>query len=179
MHILIDQDGVLADFEACTLASWQELHPGEYFRPYEEREHFYMSQDWPEELRPKLACIYEEAGFYRRLPLVSGSVEAIREMLSLGHTISICTAPLEANPTCMNDKFAWLIEHFGADIARLMVVATDKTLVRGDLLIDDRPELKGMMEPTWEHVLYDRPYNRRTNGKRRLTWENWREVLQL
>jgi len=32
--------------------------------------------------------------------------------------------------------------------------------------------------PSWEHIFYDRPYNRDME-KRRLTWENWKDVLEL
>jgi hypothetical protein len=44
-------------------------------------------------------------------------------------------------------------------------------------LIDDKPEITGVeKEPTWEHILYDRPYNRGIN-KRRITWGNWKDIL--
>jgi 5'-nucleotidase len=58
-----------------------------------------------------------------------------------------------------------------------MIIAADKTLVRGDVLIDDRPYIKGDFTPSWEYILYDQPYNRKNTEFRRLDWSNWREVL--
>ena len=39
-------------------------------------------------------------------------------------------------------------------------MCADKTLVRGDVLIDDKPHVTGSNAPTWQHLLYDAPYNR-------------------
>ena len=45
------------------------------------------------------------------------------------------------------------------------------------VLIDNKPVITGVeAHPEWEHILYDRPYNREVN-KRRITWENWRDIL--
>ncbi|HEX9597652.1 MAG TPA: hypothetical protein VF982_12285, partial [Anaerolineales bacterium] len=67
--------------------------------------------------------------------------------------------------------------HLGRDWISQLILSTDKTLVQGDILIDDRPEIKGAVKPVWEHVLYDQPYNRKVEGQRRLTWATWKEVL--
>lgn len=57
-----------------------------------------------------------------------------------------------------------------------MIVTKDKTLVHGDLLIDDKPRVTGTRSPAWQHVLYDQPYNRHVDAQR-MTWSTWREVL--
>merc|ERR1711924_319884 len=56
---------------------------------------------------------------------------------------------------------------------------SDKTLVRGDLLIDDKPRVGGQERlPSWEHVVFDAPYNRDTAHKLRLgDWAGWRGVM--
>ena len=53
MLILVDQDGVLADFEHRLYQTWQQAtptheHPG--VAPHERR-HFYAKDDYPEHLR--------------------------------------------------------------------------------------------------------------------------------
>jgi len=40
-----------------------------------------------------------------------------------------------------------------------IVLAKDKTLVRGDVLIDDKPEVTGSLCPSWEHLVFEAPYN--------------------
>jgi 5'-nucleotidase len=58
-----------------------------------------------------------------------------------------------------------------------MIVSKDKTIVHGDFLIDDKPSIKGVQQPTWEHLLYSQPWNAKVSSKRRITWQNWRSVI--
>jgi 5'-nucleotidase len=68
-------------------------------------------------------------------------------------------------------------KNLGPDWVKRVILTKDKTLVKADFLIDDKPEITGAEAvPVWEHILYDRPYNRGANRKR-LTWANWKEVL--
>jgi len=60
-----------------------------------------------------------------------------------------------------------------------MIVTKDKTIIHGDILIDDNPDVKGVQEPTWQHILYSQPYNSQVNSKKRMTWENWESVIDL
>jgi 5'-nucleotidase len=75
------------------------------------------------------------------------------------------------------EKYEWVEEHFGRSWTQQVIVTKDKSLVRGDVLIDDNAELRELSEATWELVLFDAPYNRHATGLRRLTWSNWRGVL--
>merc|ERR1719487_2609385 len=49
----------------------------------------------------------------------------------------------------------------------------------GDVLIDDKPEVKGKMGGMWEHIIFDAPYNQEVEGDRlRLhAWTDWKGVL--
>ena len=58
------------------------------------------------------------------------------------------------------------------------IMSPDKTMVYGDFLIDDKPQ-KGKLEPDWEQLLFDQPYNKSVKGLRRITWRNYKEVLGL
>lgn len=40
-------------------------------------------------------------------------------------------------------QYAWVEKHFGPDFLDQIVLATDKTVVSADLLIDDRPDITG------------------------------------
>lgn len=40
-----------------------------------------------------------------------------------------------------------------------LIITSDKTKIRGDLLIDDKPYITGSEYPAWEHVLFTAPYN--------------------
>jgi 5'-nucleotidase len=178
MIILVDQDGPLADFEQGFLDIWRERYPEEHAISLEERRNFYLRDDYPQHLRPWIDEIYCASGFYRNLPPTPGSVAAMAEMLELGLDVRICTAPLSRYENCVLEKYQWTEEHLGHDFTRRMIVTRDKTLVKGRFLIDDRPTVTGVARAEWEHVLFDAAYNRHAPN-RRLTWDNWREVLGL
>ena len=58
-----------------------------------------------------------------------------------------------------------------------IILTKEKAMVRGDILIDDKPKIKNEDKALWEHIFYDKPYNREIEGKRRLTWKNWKQIL--
>ena len=110
---------------------------------------------------------------------MDGGKEALTEMKEKGHIVFLCTSPLTEYTNCILEKYQWVDEHLGFDWTKKIIITKDKTLVRGDYLIDDNPNPKGALAPAWEHIIYDFPYNREIKDKRRLTWENWKEVLKL
>lgn len=180
MIILIDQDSTLADWEEGFLASWKKNHPHEIAIEINQRTQFETCLDYPEHLRYEVEKTYHAPGFFLNLKPIPRAVEAVRKMIELGHHVFICTAPLSDYEHCVIEKYQWVENHFGRDFTKRMIVTKDKTLVHGDILIDDKPEIIGLIKPTWEHVLFEAPYNRNhINGRKIINWSNWREVLKL
>jgi 5'-nucleotidase len=177
MLILLDMDGVLADFEAGFLNHWLRLHPDKDHVPIEARKSFYIDDDYPEAHRALVGGIFEMERFYAELPPIEGAITGLRAMMAAGHEVRICTSPLTAYRYCVPEKYEWVERHIGADFIHNVVVTKDKTLVVGDILVDDRPEVKGLRTPDWKHVLYDQPYNRDRETPR-MTWGNWSDVVQ-
>ena len=178
MRILVDMDGVLADFESEFLKRWRERHPDKYYIPLEERTTMYVKDQYPDELKPLVVEIVLEQGFFRDIVPVNGGREALFEMEKMGLEVFICTSPLAAYQNCVLEKFEWVDRELGPQWVKRIVLTKDKTLVKGDYLIDDKPEIKGVESmPDWEHILYDCPYNMNVS-KRRLTWKNWKDVLK-
>ncbi len=175
--ILVDQDGPLADFEKGFLEQWLARFPNEVSVPSERRRAFYIADDYPKSLREKIESIYLALGFYRGLAPVAHSIETINGLINLGHEVYICTSPLLRNKHCVREKFEWVEEHLGGAFTQRIILTKDKTMVRGDILFDDKPDIKGIFKPTWEHVVFDCPYNRHAVGQRRATWDTFAGVL--
>lgn len=177
MLVLLDQDGVLADFEHAFIAAWRERHPEIAPVAFENRTSFHILDDYPPELRAKAEAIYTAPGFIRNLPPVPGAIEAWRDLNALGLDVRICSSPLRQFENNVAEKFLWVEKHLGRAATEKLILTRDKTLVQGDLLIDDRPEIVGAVRPRWQHILYDAPYNRHVADRPRLNWQNWRNVL--
>ncbi|KOF54409.1 MULTISPECIES: 5'-3'-deoxyribonucleotidase [unclassified Achromobacter] len=177
MIILLDQDGVLADFEHAFIDAWKARYPHIAPIAYEDRKSFYIREDYGPELRGMAEAIYTAPGFIRDLPPVPGALEAVRELLALGLDVRICSSPLSQFENCVAEKYLWVEKHLGREATSRLILTKDKTLVRGDLLIDDKPRIEGAVAPRWKHILYDAPYNRHVTDAPRLTWANWRNVL--
>lgn len=176
MLILIDQDGVLADFDRAFYSAWlASKHSFPAIDP-KNRKSFYAKDDYPPEYQSHAVDIITSKGFFRDLPPISGSIESLNQLLQLGHDVRICTSPLTTYQNCVQEKYEWVEKHLGLDFVNRMIVTKDKTVVHGDILIDDKPIVTGTRKPLWKHILYDQPYNRHIDATR-LTWDNWQEVL--
>lgn len=177
--ILVDLDGPLANFEGEFLKRWRQQFPNEFFIPLEKRRTFFLNDEYPERFRKEVVRIITTAGFFADLPLVQGGVDAIKEMVALNNKVIVCTSDLYTNTTGLDDKRVWVQKYLGHDFAKTMIFTRDKTLVRGDYLIDDKPDITGLLGPDWKHVIFDQPFNRHIIDKARIKpdWSNWKETL--
>lgn len=179
MLILVDQDGVLADFEQAFYQAWQRSPMQQDFPAIapEHRRHFYPRDDYPTQYAQATRDIIASKGFFRNLRPIEGAINGMKAMQEAGHEVVICTAPINEYQHCVPEKYEWVEEHLGMEWTRRMIVTKDKTLVYGDVLIDDRPEIHGHRVPQWQHVLFDQAYNRHITTTPRLTWNQWQAVL--
>lgn len=139
---------------------------------------FDLFSDRTEEERETVLKVMNTPGFYRNLEPISGAKEALNEMLELGHVVYIVSSPFPSNPTCASDKYDWVVENYGDDWAKRVILTQDKTAVVADVLIDDKPNIKGMLEPEWQHVVFDHSWNRHITDKPRIySWSNWKSVV--
>lgn len=187
--ILVDQDGPLADWESEFLRRWKYLYPELPYVELHKRKNFHAAQDYeelvesqPEKqlMRLRAENIYHAKGFYENLPVVDGAVPALNELVELGYDIRVCTSPLTEYRNCVLEKYEWIERHFGREFTRRIVMCKDKTIIRGDFLIDDHPGLYRANDqtPAWTQIIFDAPYNRLVSERRRLrTWSEWRAVL--
>ncbi|MFT4309340.1 MAG: 5' nucleotidase, NT5C type [Candidatus Woesearchaeota archaeon] len=178
MILLVDMDGVIADFEQGFLDIYRVRHPDKPFIPIEDRSTFYLTDDYPADLVDMVRDITMSVGFFYSLPPIEGALEALPQLL-VKNDVYICTSPLLENRTCVQEKYDWIQKYLGTKWKDRMILTKDKTLIEGDYLIDDKPNIKGIVQPSWEQLLYYQPYNSHVQDKIMITWNNYQEVMDL
>jgi 5'-nucleotidase len=179
MRVLVDQDGVIAEWGPSGFNPGLDAY-GEAAvnipRHADQRTFDLHAERTPDELQI-IAEVMNNMS-YRDLHPTRGARTALRRMLRAGHDVRIVTSPWPSNPRCASDKIDWVMHYFGREWARRVILTMDKTLVRGDILIDDKPSVTGVMEPEWEHVWFTQPYNKELTGQRRLDrWSEWESII--
>lgn len=114
--------------------------------------------------------------FYARLHPIEGALEAL-DRLAKQHEVLLVSTPWAGHETCASEKVGWVRRHLGPEWERRVVLTHDKTLVHGDVLIDDRPVITGRVEPSWTRVVFDMPWNAETPGFRMHGWSEVDDVL--
>lgn len=177
--VLIDQDGVLADFDAAIDLALTDLgcDPAEL-----QRSTWHTSDDirscFGHDVARNIVDRVHTNGFFRNLPVVNGAQKAVLAMIEAGFDVFVCTAPHLRNEGCASEKLLWIAELFPA-LTNKVVITRDKTLVRGNILIDDKPDIVGVMTPCWEHVMFATPGNNHARkGLVLQHWDSWHDVLQ-
>lgn len=176
--ILVDMDGVLADQHLGFLNILESKYP-EIYATYQGADTNYeFERNFPEAHHALITSLREQKGFFRNLPPISDAKEALLAMRDGGFSVFICTAPIYRYQFCIPEKYEWIENHLGSDWAMKTIIARDKTVIGGDFLIDDSTDVKGASTPSWEHVVFDRTYNQRAEGKRRIDWSNWKSLIE-
>ncbi|MGH0147215.1 UNVERIFIED_CONTAM: hypothetical protein FKN15_052797 [Acipenser sinensis] len=108
VRVLVDMDGVLADFEGALLRKYRERYPREAFIELSERRGFLARDQYRQispELGPKLSSVYESPGFFLDLKPIPGAIEAMKEMSNLRNTeVFLCTSPILQYEHCVQEK---------------------------------------------------------------------------
>lgn len=178
MHILCDMDSVIADWDEGFDRRLDALGSrGRNIPRRNQREVFNLHQGLGPRQSLYVRRIMDEPGFYRDLVPVEGAVNALHAMARL-HEVTLCSSPWNTNPTCNDDKKDWVARHLGPEWADKLVLTKDKTMVRGDILIDDKPMVTGRYDPEWMHILFSAPYNINVQGPRINNWSEWEEVIR-
>jgi 5'(3')-deoxyribonucleotidase len=119
--------------------------------------------------------ILASPGFALDLPLCPHAIEGVASLRTIGRVVFV-TSPFPPSPTWAHDRFAWLARHFAATPADV-VSAADKTLFRGDLLIDDSPaQLDAWTRLDRPAIRVAHPWNTDAPG---IVASDWREIVRI
>lgn len=175
--ILFDMDGVIVDTTGGFTERWKEMFPQIPCISYEDINTFDLEELYPHEYKCLVSQVWNSQGLFYRLKPLPGAIKSIEEIKRKVRDIAICTSPPSKNKYAVQEKYEWVRDNLGSNWLKRLIITKDKTRINGDILIDDKPTLFGVQNPSWEHILYTHPWNAKITNLRRLTWKNWKEVL--
>jgi 5'-nucleotidase len=180
--VLIDMDNTLAQFDLEFGKRWSAAYPQGSLELIAHREHFELEENFPDDPAAKEAAVkvMSAPGLFIAFEPADGCVKAVKEMVDAGLSVFFCSAPLPFQyESCVAEKYAWVRHHFGEEFLPRIIITRDKTVIKGNVLIDDKPRVSGACaKPEWTHILYSQSYNKNVVGVPRFTkWSDWRESL--
>lgn len=183
LRILVDMDNVITDFNGYTAATWNAMYPSLKRISYTDfidinicENYRRVYGDWAVN---NIVSIYTAVGFTLKIPPIRDSIAALREMLAEGHDVYICTSPMSKfYRNQVPEKYEWINQYLGPEWLSRLIIAHDKKLIMGDILIDDNPDIaRGTRYPSWRHIIFDQPWNRHVIGQRINNLCQWKLVI--
>lgn len=192
--LLIDFDGVIVDltghilnrindkfntkYKNSDISVWEfHKHGSPVFKKDEHRQ---MAED-----------LFVEQGLTSELPFVDGSLAALEALQkSEKYSIIFVSVPYDLSPTWCYDRTKWFKKSFLKDISRELIYTASKHLIRGDILIDDKPSNivnwnKTIYSefPDKYGILLNQPWNKDfISGPKEpflLRAKNWSDILRI
>lgn len=103
-------------------------------------------------------------GFFLDLPPIEGGIEAFK-LLSETHDCYICSTAPWSNPLSYTEKREWVERYLGDYSFKRLILTNNKSLMRADILIDDRTA-NGADEFVGHHIHFGQA-----------PFENWEKVV--
>jgi 5'-nucleotidase len=175
--VLVDMDGVIYEWGAQLNRVLTSIDPGFGIVPDQDRTSFtHLAAPGAESRVVEWALLHPD--LYTDGEATDGAAAALEIMRSLGMDVFLCTTPAWRNPSGYSGKVKFAATTFGAWTGDHSIFTHDKTLVFGDVLVDDKPGITGRATPAWDHIVFDRSYNQsydtglRIGGWAGLQWAN-------
>jgi len=93
---------------------------------------------------PTMKHPQSQYGFFANLTPKEGAIEAIEALIqSPVFELYVLTAPSTRNPFSYTEKRVWIEKYFGYDFVEKLIICVNKSLLKGDYLIDDNTSGKG------------------------------------
>ncbi len=167
-RLIVDMDGVLADVYS-------------RFLDFEEEEFGFRQPMQSLIGRPEAEVFKNERkyvlskGFFSQAPVMEGSIEVMKE-LHKKYDLFIVSAAMEF-PQSLKEKHDWLAEHFPFISWKQVVFCGSKTIIRGDIMIDDH--FKNLDYFEGQTILFSQPHNFGADDKKHTRVDSWSNMAAL
>ena len=107
-----------------------------------------------------------KVGFFLDLEPLEGAIDGMK-ILQTKSKVYILTRPSIKNTHCYTEKADWIKKYLGEEMLERMILCPDKSLVKGDYLIDD-DHRHGQTEFEGEHIHFGKDDR----------FKNWSHVIE-
>ena len=157
VRVLLDMDDVITACLRSVVKEFNEKH-GTNFNPAN-------CEAW--DLTKTFGCsleslmeIFRTPGFFENLEPKRGAIGAIRELIkSTKYDLFIITATSDEDGSEYVEKLNWLEKYLPEFNKKRLIACSEKSIIRGDVIIDDKVENLDECAPFMQCVLMDSPTN--------------------
>lgn len=167
-RLIVDMDGVLADIYAQYL-NFEESESG----IRRSLESLYSKSE--SQIFKNIDTYLHTKGFFGNAPVIQGSQDALSRLNDL-YEVFIVSSATEF-PHSFNEKYDWLTQHFPFITWKQMVFCGSKSIVQGDIMIDDH--FKNLDIFRGRTLLFTQPHNYELPEKGHTRVSSWEEILVL
>ena len=179
--VLVDVDGVVSNFQKAFVATARRVLKRDFDPALINR--YWDLASAMELTEEEHSRIYNEGinlpGFALSLEPMPGSLEALAELVNVADVYFV-TSPVWSSHTWQWEREEWLKQHLGRHIGNKVINTSQKHMISGDILIEDRVEnaarwmewapKRGQLEA--KAMIYARPYNEKTEFQRFSDWDD-------
>jgi 5'(3')-deoxyribonucleotidase len=113
-----------------------------------------------------------DPNLYNGVKPIPLSLAGVNSLRSMGHRVVFCTSSTIAH---QGRKAQWLMDFGYLKDMNDYIACSDKSLIRGDIIIDDRFE--NVQDPLKFGILFNRPWNKNKEWFTRV--DNWYQIIDL
>ena len=156
---LLDMDGPLANFDLALYELCLSLKFDlDILGLDDAKRQYYMTENViDQEHKKAIRSIINKSNWFRHLPVTNGAKEGVEELTEY-FDVWVCTKPLDENISCRKDKMHWIKQNFPSLFSKV-IMAPQKHLVRGSILLDDAPDLGYIHKASWTPVVFADTFN--------------------
>ncbi|MBC7849506.1 MAG: 5'(3')-deoxyribonucleotidase [Chitinophagaceae bacterium] len=170
-RVIVDMDEVIAD-PMGEMVQWYTEKYG-LAVDYSKMINTGWIKGFPEQHQQECMQRLLSPGFFRNLPVMTGSQQVLEE-INKRYELFIVSAAIEF-PNSLKDKVEWLNDYFPFITWRQIVLCGDKKLISGDHMIDDH--VRNLINFNGKKYLFTSAHNVDVMDYQRI--DNWKEVADI
>ena len=172
MVILIDIDDTI-EYLCRTWCKWLNLKYGTNVK-YRNITNWDLSVFFPSLSRDQVYEPLHNANFWKIVPPMLDAIKYIKMLINEGNKVYLCTSTDYRN---IRPKFEYVIQKYFPYISwNQVIVAANKQMIRGDILVDDAPH--NLENGKYYKILMSAPHNKNYNAEKNgmIRVNSWREI---